>query len=123
MLNDVSHNDVLHNDVSRNDVSHNDVSPRDLNSNCYLLTGYDVYLSREPCCMCAMALVHSRAGRIFYFAAKNEIRKFGALETAVKLNAVEGLNHSYYVFALKEINNNNKIISQQNRIFHFWHQK
>ncbi len=99
--NDVLHNDVLHNDVLHNDVSPNDVPPRDLNSNCYLLTGYDVYLSREPCCMCAMALVHSRAGRIFYFGAKNEIRKFGALETAVKLNAVEGLNHSYDVFCIE----------------------
>jgi hypothetical protein len=35
------------------------------------------------------------------FGAKNEIRKFGALETAVKLNAVEGLIHSYDVFCVE----------------------
>jgi hypothetical protein len=40
----------------------------------------------------------SQQNRIFLFDLKNEIRKFGALETAVKLNAVEGLNHSNNVF-------------------------
>jgi hypothetical protein len=30
----------------------------------------------------------SQQNRIFLFDLKNEIRKFGALETAVKLNAV-----------------------------------
>ncbi len=36
-----------------------------------------------------------------FFATKNEIGKFGALEMAVKLNAVEGLNHSYDVFCIE----------------------
>ena len=79
-----------------------DVTLKDSNEKCYLLTGYDVYLSREPCCMCAMSLVHSRVGRIFFFNAGNEERrKFGALESAVKLHAVEGLNHSFDVFCVE----------------------
>jgi hypothetical protein len=32
----------------------------------YLCTGYDVYLSKEPCLMCAMSLIHSRIRRLFY---------------------------------------------------------
>ena len=79
-----------------------DVTLKDSNEKCYLLTGYDVYLSREPCCMCAMSLVHSRVGRIFFFSTGNEERrKFGALESAVKLHAVEGLNHSFDVFCVE----------------------
>ncbi|KAJ8367639.1 hypothetical protein AAFF_G00314260 [Aldrovandia affinis] len=32
----------------------------------YICSGYDLYVTREPCVMCAMALVHSRIGRVFY---------------------------------------------------------
>ena len=33
----------------------------------YYLTGYDLIIYREPCIMCAMALVHSRVRRVFYW--------------------------------------------------------
>ncbi|KDR21405.1 hypothetical protein L798_04157, partial [Zootermopsis nevadensis] len=61
----------------------------------YVCTGYDVYVTREPCPMCAMALVHSRVRRVFYGCPSPQ----GALGTKVKLHTLKGLNHHYEVFA------------------------
>lgn len=61
----------------------------------YLCTGYDVYLTAEPCLMCAMALVHSRARRIFYGCPSPD----GALGSRLKLHTVANLNHHYEVYA------------------------
>ncbi|XP_064541438.1 probable inactive tRNA-specific adenosine deaminase-like protein 3 [Drosophila montana] len=60
----------------------------------YLCTGYDVYLLREPCLMCAMALVHSRVKRIFFLEQSDN----GALATSFQLHSVKELNHHYEVF-------------------------
>ncbi|KAL7735616.1 hypothetical protein ACLKA6_002506 [Drosophila palustris] len=60
----------------------------------YLCTGYDIYLLREPCLMCAMALVHSRVKRIFFL----EQSENGALTTSFQLHSVKELNHHYEVF-------------------------
>ena len=76
---------------------------KDDNKSSYLLTGYDVYLSHEPCCMCAMALVHSRVGRVFFYSSQSSAKKFGALESAVKLHTINGLNHSFEVFCIEKI--------------------
>ncbi|RZB40038.1 dCMP cyt deam 1 domain containing protein [Asbolus verrucosus] len=61
----------------------------------YLCTGYSVYTSREPCVTCAMALIHSRAKRVFY-GVKSER---GALGSLCKIHVVENLNHHYEAFA------------------------
>jgi tRNA(adenine34) deaminase len=41
------------------------------------LTDYDLYVTLEPCIMCAGAISHARIGRLFYAASDP---KFGAIE-------------------------------------------
>ena len=65
----------------------------------YLCTGYDVFLAREPCVMCAMALVHSRLKRVI-FAAPDDVN--GALNGpsgSRRLHGVQSLNHHYLVYS------------------------
>uniref|UniRef100_A0A3Q2ZN95 Adenosine deaminase tRNA specific 3 n=1 Tax=Kryptolebias marmoratus TaxID=37003 RepID=A0A3Q2ZN95_KRYMA len=70
-------------------------SPNDLSApGPYICTGYDLYVTREPCVMCAMALVHSRIGRVFYGAASAD----GALGTKFKIHSQKDLNHRFEVF-------------------------
>jgi len=61
----------------------------------YLCTGYDVYLSQEPCHMCSMALIHMRTRRVFYSSRSRD----GALGTSDKIHTLNGLNHRYEVYA------------------------
>lgn len=60
----------------------------------YLCTGYYVFLTHEPCAMCAMGLIHSRAKRVFFGARTSN----GALTTLCKIHTVKDLNHHYEVF-------------------------
>jgi tRNA-specific adenosine deaminase 3 len=64
----------------------------------YLCTGYDAYCAREPCVMCAMALVHSRVRRVVYGVPN---AKAGALGggPAAPLHGQRTLNHHYDVFS------------------------
>ncbi|XP_041988474.1 probable inactive tRNA-specific adenosine deaminase-like protein 3 [Aricia agestis] len=61
----------------------------------YLCTGYHMYLLREPCFMCGMALVHARVKCIFFCLDNVEL---GALKSRAKLQAVRSLNHHFEVF-------------------------
>ena len=62
----------------------------------YVCTGFDVFLSHEPCPMCAMALVHSRVARVFY---AHPYPACGALGSVHALHTIKSLNHSFTVFA------------------------
>ncbi|KAL4003773.1 Cytidine and deoxycytidylate deaminase zinc-binding region family protein [Acanthocheilonema viteae] len=65
----------------------------------YLGTGYDVYLTDEPCAMCAMALVHFRVGRVFY-GKRTPLN--GVYESCWRIQEEKSLNHHYAVFRIDE---------------------
>lgn len=80
---------------ARNFTSKNEASDCESSGGPYLCTGYYIYMLKEPCIMCSMALVHARAKRIFYTFSNEH---FGALSSKVKLQAVPSLNHHFEVF-------------------------
>jgi tRNA-specific adenosine deaminase 3 len=66
----------------------------------YLCTGLDVYAYGEPCIMCAMALVHSRVGRLFYI--ETNVR-FGGIESQAQVHTNMKLNHRYRAFRVRTL--------------------
>ena len=63
----------------------------------YLCTGYDAFLAREPNAFTAMAMLHSRVGRVFYL---DDDPKCGVLgnDKSVQLHTLKGINHRYRVY-------------------------
>ncbi|XP_042351240.1 probable inactive tRNA-specific adenosine deaminase-like protein 3 isoform X1 [Plectropomus leopardus] len=80
--------------ISPNSDAFQGVSDAEAGSQPYICTGYDLYVTQEPCVMCAMALVHSRIGRVFYGTASSD----GALGTKYKIHTQNDLNHHFEVF-------------------------
>jgi len=54
------------------------------------LDGCDLYVTLEPCAMCAGAIAHARLRRIYYGA---EDEKAGAVDNGVRLFAQPSCNH------------------------------
>lgn len=65
----------------------------------YLCTGYDVFLAREPCIMCAMGLVHSRLKRVVFAVCDNINGALSGPSGIRRLHGVRSLNHHYSVFS------------------------
>jgi tRNA(adenine34) deaminase len=62
----------------------------------YRLTGSTLYVTLEPCTMCAGAIVHARIGRVVYGASDP---KTGAVDSLYHILADERLNHQPQVTA------------------------
>ena len=60
----------------------------------YRLTGATLYVTVEPCLMCAGAFVHARIGTVVYGAAEP---RTGALESTVRAGDLPGHNHRFAV--------------------------
>lgn len=63
----------------------------------YLCTGFDVYCYYEPCCMCSMALTHSRIGRLFFIKRNDQ---YGGITSQAHIHCTPQLNHLYRAFQL-----------------------
>lgn len=63
---------------------------------CWRLSDCTVYVTLEPCCMCAGLMVNARVGRCVYGASD---AKAGALGSLYDLNADSRLNHRFNVMA------------------------
>lgn len=61
----------------------------------YRLTGTTLYVTLEPCIMCASALVHARVARVVFGAWDP---KAGAAGSLTDVFSIEGLNHRVDVF-------------------------
>jgi tRNA(adenine34) deaminase len=63
--------------------------------NSYRLTGTTLYVTLEPCVMCASAIIHARVKRVVFGAWDP---RAGAAGSIIDVFALQGLNHRVDVF-------------------------
>lgn len=68
---------------------------KEIPSTQYLCTGFHVLLRKEPCFMCAMALVHSRVTAVIFEDTDSEN---GAYCSQTDCKWIRSCNHSYQVY-------------------------
>ncbi|EFA85078.1 cytidine deaminase-like protein [Heterostelium album PN500] len=61
----------------------------------YLATDLYLYITREPCIMCSMALVHSRIKRVIFGAVQPNA---GGLGGCLKVHTQKSINHRFQVY-------------------------
>jgi tRNA-specific adenosine deaminase 3 len=66
----------------------------------YLCTGHTAVLTREPCVMCSMALLHARISRVFY---GTESPTSGGLGSVFRIHCHAPLNHHFHVYKGLEV--------------------
>lgn len=72
--------------------------------NPYLCTNFDLFVTREPCLMCSMALLHSRIKRLFFLDANTPVTHGCPMDGSfrvMKLHVNPKLNHRFEVWKMK----------------------
>lgn len=64
----------------------------------YLCTGFDVFLSKEPCNSCCMSLLHARVGRVFFIDSENKKKSGKRGFSDLKIHRNKMTNHRFSVF-------------------------
>ena len=73
------------------------VSQWSIQNDSYLCNGLDVYCYTEPCCMCTMAMVHSRVGRLFFIQPNPQ---YGGIMSQAHINQCPRINHRFRAFRM-----------------------